>query len=126
METGKLNLEYDLLLQTTKLSSNTMERENNTIVQSVNHIYFVICNSCYWCASYFGINKLKSLSKVIGCHVCNSHDTELIPVSTNESFELDYNITRGMEMEFYRSNDVVDKLYAARSTNIFLDSASEN
>jgi hypothetical protein len=114
METVKLNLEYDLLLQKMKLSSNTIEREDNTIVQSIDHIYFVICNSCYWCASYFGIDNLESSSQVVGCHVCNSHDTELIPISTDESFKIDYNITRGMQMEFYRSNDIVDKQYAAK------------
>ncbi len=109
MEAVKLNLEYDLLLQKTTHSSNTIERENNAIVRSIDHIYFVICNSCYWCASYFGIDDLESSSQVLSCHVCNSHNTELIPISTNESFRIDYNVTRGMEMEFYRSNDIVDK-----------------
>lgn len=109
MEAVKLNIEYELLLQKTNLSSNTIDRESNTIVRSVDHIYFVICNSCYWCASYFGIDGLESSSQVLGCHVCNSHDTELIPISTNESFRIDYNVTRGMEIEFYRSNDIVDR-----------------
>jgi hypothetical protein len=109
MEAVKLNLEYDLLLQKTTHSSNTIERENNAIVRSIDHIYFVICNSCYWCASYFGIDDLESSSQVLSCHVCNSHNTELIPISTNESFRIEYNVTRGMEMEFYRSNDIVDK-----------------
>jgi hypothetical protein len=109
MEAVKLNLEYDLLLQKTTHSSNTIERENNAIVRSIDHIYFVICNSCYWCASYFGIDDLESSSQVLSCHVCNSHNTELIPISSNESFRIDYNVTRGMEMEFYRSNDIVDK-----------------
>ena len=109
MEAVKLNIEYELLLQKTNLSSNTIERENNTIVRSSDHIYFVICNSCYWCASYFGIDGLESSSQVLGCHVCNSHDTELIPISTNDSFRIDNNVTRGMEMEFYKSNDIVDR-----------------
>jgi hypothetical protein len=43
IETVKLNIEYGLLLQKAKLSSNSIERENNT----TDHIYFVICNSCY-------------------------------------------------------------------------------
>jgi hypothetical protein len=118
METVKLNLEYDLLLQKTKLSSNTIEKENNTTVHPIDHVYFVICNSCYWCASYFSIDNLKSSSQVIGCHVCNSHNTELIPISTNESFKIDYNVTRGMQMEFYRSNDIVDKQYAAEQHQV--------
>ncbi|HEX7179594.1 MAG TPA: hypothetical protein VF220_07695 [Nitrososphaeraceae archaeon] len=82
MEAVKLNIEYELLLQKTNLSSNTKERENNTIVRSIDHIYFVICNSC---------------------------NTELIPISSNESFRIDYSVTRGMEMEFYRNNEIVDR-----------------
>ena len=95
------------LLQKTKLSSNTIERD--TIVQSIDHIYFVIWNSCYWCASYFSIDDLESLSQVLRCHLCNSHNTELIPISSDESFRINYNMTRGMEMEFYRSNDIVNR-----------------
>jgi hypothetical protein len=111
METVRLNIEYDLLLQKTKLSSNSIEKENNTVVRPGNHIYFVICNSCYWCASYFGIDDLESSSssQVLGCHACKSNNTELIPISADESFRIDYNVTRGMEMEFYRSNDIIDR-----------------
>ena len=47
--------------------------------------------------------------QVLRCHLCNSHNTELIPISSNESFKINYNVTRGMEMEFYRSNDIVNR-----------------
>lgn len=104
----RLNIVYDLL-QTTKLSSNTME--NNEILQLIVKIYFVICNSCYWCASYFGIDDLESLSgsssHALDCHICNSRNTELMPISTDASFRIGYNVTRGMEIEFYKNNKVV-------------------
>ena len=61
---------------------------------------------------------MESSSQVIGCHGCNSHDTELIPISTNESFRINYNLTRGMEMEFYRSNDIVDKQPAIKKHKV--------
>ena len=110
MATVKLNVEYDLLLQKTKLLLNIEEKEiNNTIVQSTDHIYFVICNSCFWCASYFSIDNLDSSSKVLRCHLCNSCNTELTPISSNESFTIDYNVTRGMEMEFDRGNEIVSR-----------------
>jgi hypothetical protein len=108
----RLNIVYDLL-QTTKLSSARigMEREGNTTLQPIDKIYFVICNSCYWCASYFGIDDLESLSTssshVLDCPICNSHNIELMPISTDESFRIEYNHARGMEIEFYRSNNVV-------------------
>ena len=114
LEMVRLNIVYDLQ-QTTKLSCNTIE--SYEISQPTNKVYFLICNSCYWCASYFGIEDVKSLSRslthVLDCHICNSHNTELIPISTNESFRIDYNVTRGMETEFYRSNDIVDRQKSA-------------
>ena len=118
METDRLNIANGLL-QTTKLSSNTLDikRESDKILRRSNQIYFVICNSCYWCASYFGLDDLQSLSesrtRVLDCHVCNSCDTELIPISGDESFSFEYNLTRGMELEFYRSNNVVVRQQSA-------------
>jgi hypothetical protein len=111
MENVRLNIEYDLLLQKSKSVSDfkNNERENNSVLRPTDHIYFVVCNSCYWCASYFGIDKLESFSQVLSCHVCNSHNTEVIPISPNEPFRIKYNITRGMEMEFYRNNEIVGR-----------------
>ena len=100
----RLNIAYDLRLKKAKL-------ENNEILQPIDKIYFVICNSCYWCATYFGIDNLESLSEssshVLDCPICNSHNTELIPISTDESFRIEYSLTRGMEIEFYKTNKVV-------------------
>ena len=52
------NIAYDLL-QATKNSSKSL---GNNKVQKVRQIYFLICNSCYWSASYFGVDDLESLS----------------------------------------------------------------
>jgi hypothetical protein len=99
----RFNLVYDLL-QTTKISSSSstgnVERKKYT-----DQIYFVICNSCYWCATYFGFDKSllsSSSSSRLACHGCSLCNTELIPISTDESFRIKYNPTRGMEVEFYR------------------------
>jgi hypothetical protein len=117
---GQLNLAYDLL-QKTKLASNTANSErqyladhrSNKILRHSNQNYFVICNSCYWCASYFGIDDLESLSAssshVLDCHVCNSHNTELMPISADETFRIEHSLTRGMELEFYKTNYIVTR-----------------
>gem|GEM_PF-2592800 len=34
-------------------------------------------------------------------------NTELIPISTDESFRIVYSLTRDMEIEFYKTNKVV-------------------
>jgi hypothetical protein len=115
MESVRLNIANDLL-QSTELASNTIQN-NNTILQPIDKIYFVICNSCYWCASYFGIDDLESLSgsssHVLDCPICNSHNTELMPISTDESFRIEYSLTRGMELEFYKTNKVVVRQQSA-------------
>ncbi|MGH9950889.1 MAG: hypothetical protein ACRD5J_04620 [Nitrososphaeraceae archaeon] len=109
MKNTRLNIVYDLPLKKIELPPNTIE--NNKILQPIDKIYFVICNSCYWCASYFGLDDLESLSgsssHVLDCPICNSHNTELMPISNDESFRIEYSLTRGMELEFYKSNKVV-------------------
>jgi hypothetical protein len=113
MESVRLNIANGLL-QTTELSS------NNTILQPIKKVYFVICNSCYWCASYFEIDDLESLygssSHVLDCPICSSHNTELMPIATDESFRIEYSLTRGMELEFYKTNKVVVRHQSASDT----------
>jgi hypothetical protein len=116
----RLNITYDLLqkakvssntvsLETQKIDKNKVSYQNEEIIRYSNQIYFVICNSCYWCASYFSINDSESLATssphVLDCHVCKSRNTELIPISIDESFRIKYSTTQGMEMEFYKSNN---------------------
>src|ERR687891_690439 len=110
MEVISPNLEYDLRLeQQANLLPTTVEE--NELFRTIDKIYFVICNSCYWCASYFGIDDLESLSgsssHVLDCPICYSCNTELMPISTDESFRIEYSLTRGMEIEFYKTNRVV-------------------
>jgi hypothetical protein len=119
MKNTRLNIVYDLPLKKIKLSPITIE--NNKILQHIDKIYFVICNSCYWCASYFGFDDLESLSAssshVLDCPICNSHNTELMPITNDESFRIEYSLTRGMELEFYKSNKVVPR---QESVNTFV------
>jgi hypothetical protein len=111
VEVIRLDIAYDLRLKQANLSQNAIV--NKEILQPIDRIYFVICNSCYWCASYFGIDDLESLSRssshVLDCPICNSHNTELMPIATDESFRIEYSLTRGIEMEFYRNNEIVDR-----------------
>ena len=76
-------------------------------------VYFLICNSCLWCATYFGIDNLESLcasqTHALSCHICNSCNTKLLPISADVSSGMEYDVTSGMEMEFYRTNNVIDR-----------------
>jgi hypothetical protein len=109
MERVRLNIIYDAVLQKNMISSNDMQVENDNAQQYINKIYFVICNSCYWCATFLTIDELEYSTRVLRCHNCNSHNTERIPISSNEAFRMKYSVTGGMEMEFYRTNEIVDK-----------------
>jgi hypothetical protein len=71
--------------------------EDRLVLRSINRIYFVICNSCYWCASYLCIDGFDCSKQVIRCHLCNSYDTEQIPISSNESFRIEYNVARDVD-----------------------------
>ncbi len=97
--------------QTTRHSSEIIEDKN--ILQHINRIYFLVCNSCLWCATYFGIDDLESLSAspthALSCQLCNSCNTELMPISADVNSRMKYDVTSGMEMEFYRTNNVIDR-----------------
>ena len=59
--------------------------------------YFVICNSCFWCAS------LYPDSRTVKCPLCNSYSNlESIPLSKNESFKFDYHSRTEIVLEFSR------------------------
>jgi hypothetical protein len=122
MEVIRLNIAYDLRLKQAEFSQNAIV--NKEILQPIDKIYFVICNSCYWCASYFGIDDLESLSgslsHVLKCPICNSHNTELMPIATDESFRIEYSLTRGMEMEFYKTNKVVVRQHSANEHQVLI------
>ena len=72
-------MEYDLLLQKTKFSSGFKGNEGN------NNAIIRPTDHAY------------------------SHNTDFMPISLNESFRIGYSVTRGMEIEFYRDNEFVDK-----------------
>jgi hypothetical protein len=107
--------EDDWSPQTTKHSSDIIK--NNEILRHIDHSYFLICNSCLWCATYFGIGNLESLcasqTHALSCHICNSCNTELMPISVDVSSGMEYSVTSGMEMEFYRTNNVIDRRQSA-------------
>jgi hypothetical protein len=77
---------------------NADNNNNNTVaIDNNDKRHFVICNSCFWCAS------LYSDSRTIKCPTCNSYgNLESIPISTNESFKFNYHLRTGIVLEFSR------------------------
>src|SRR6188472_245368 len=60
---------------------------------------FVLCDTCYWCATYFDKTKIP-MDDI--CRQCGANNNELtsFPIASNESFTVNYNKKRGIEFEF--------------------------
>lgn len=59
---------------------------------------FVLCERCYWCATY--LNKTR-LPRGDACSQCSIVDEfSSFPISPNESFTFDYSDKHGVELEF--------------------------
>jgi hypothetical protein len=79
-------------------NNNTVAIDNNDRnIYTRARRHFVICNSCFWCAS------LYSESMTTKCPTCNSYgNLESIPISTNESFKFNCHSRTGIVLEFSR------------------------
>jgi hypothetical protein len=58
-------------------------------------IHFLLCQICFWCASFIGIHK-----RITQCPSCNSVRLESMPISEKEAYRLDYHPKRGITLEF--------------------------
>lgn len=61
-----------------------------------NRIFFLLCNSCYWCASEIGGVGIRK------CPSCK-HAVEPVPIVEGERFRFDYDPSRGVHLAFRRS-----------------------
>ncbi|HYZ50120.1 MAG TPA: hypothetical protein VE593_04475 [Nitrososphaeraceae archaeon] len=81
----------------------------SSLINKKNHHYtkpsapspaiFVLCDKCYWCATYFDNSRIPMDNN---CPQCNANSSQLtsLPIMSNESYTFDYNGSRGVEMEF--------------------------
>ena len=60
---------------------------------------FILCDSCYWCATYFDKTKVPIDNICPECSV-NNNELTSFPIMSNESFTFGYNKKRGVELEF--------------------------
>jgi hypothetical protein len=60
---------------------------------------FILCDSCYWCATYFDKTRILGENR---CPQCDANNNELtsFPIMSNESFAFDHSDKRGVELEF--------------------------
>ena len=74
--------------------------ETTTIIGKRNagriakHVCFALCGSCYWCATYLDRRGVEK------CPSCRSERVEAIPVVVNEMYMFDYDVQRGVTVDF--------------------------
>ena len=65
-------------------------------IEVSDKINFLLCESCFWCASYFS-NYRRVVSK---CPTCNSNCVESMPISPDEVYSFNYDPKRGVTLSF--------------------------
>jgi hypothetical protein len=64
--------------------------------KNANQAYFVLCGSCFWCASL-----LNTRNNRIGvCPSCQSRGVESLPILPDEGYIFGYDIERGVKLDF--------------------------
>jgi hypothetical protein len=73
-----------------------------------DEITFVMCQSCFWCASCLSPKILSTIAETDGsssltkCPSCIEGNMESIPIADNENYRFDYDSRRGLTIEFFR------------------------
>ena len=78
-------------------NANKEVRSHKRIADKID---FLICNSCFWCASCITVEVELAIDK---CPYCKESSIEYIPIATNETYLFEYNPTSGITLEFSKS-----------------------
>lgn len=63
-----------------------------------NERIFILCETCYWCATYFHKSRLPRRT----CPQCLATELSSFPILPDETFRFDYNAKQGVALEFNR------------------------
>jgi hypothetical protein len=66
---------------------------------SSSQAIFILCDNCYWCATYLDKTRIPGENS---CPQCDANNNELTSflIMSNESFTFDHSDKRGVELEF--------------------------
>jgi len=81
------NVYYDMLKMKVSLES-----------ECVSHRAFLICKSCFWCASIL----YEDVQPFRACPSCMNYELEFMPISTDETYKFDYDKRHGVTLEFFQ------------------------
>jgi hypothetical protein len=58
---------------------------------------FILCDTCFWCATYFGKFMLPAENR---CPICLDTELSSFPILPDESFSFNHSQKRGVELKF--------------------------
>ena len=59
---------------------------------------FILCDTCYWCATYFDKTRTPLGNNCPQCNDKNNKELTSFPIMSNESFTFHYNDKTGVEV----------------------------
>jgi hypothetical protein len=85
---------------------NEIRRSDATTRQNVQNvitqIQFLLCQSCFWCASYIGLSSNVKTADLIKCLICKDGKIESLPIANNERYKFDHNQNYGVMLQFLK------------------------
>jgi hypothetical protein len=80
------------------------EKTSDSGSLSHDNIFFLICQSCLWCASSLN-NRSMTINDVNNsdsnkCPLCENGNLESLPIASNEGYKFDYVAKSGVILEF--------------------------
>lgn len=82
-----------------------MYQTNNSLTQDLNlnnssERQFALYESCFWSATMFRSKVQSNIITLYECPVCFKRNISLIPLATNEIYELSLEPKSGLQMKF--------------------------
>ena len=77
-------------------NANKLSNEKKRIITKQRH--FLLCESCFWCASSIYLVSMDWICPV--CSNNNNNKVESMPIQNNEIYKFDYNQRHGVILEF--------------------------
>jgi len=77
------------------------DEERNEIKSTFKQPHFLLCSSCFWCASCIRLDV-----SVARCPSCNDNKVEWMPITENEIYKFNYDPKNGgVVLEFSKSQE---------------------
>jgi predicted Zn-ribbon and HTH transcriptional regulator len=94
------NTDNNIASRAMSYNPNTAHINNVKDTASHQNKLFLLCEACFWCATYLLNDDSKTVSK---CPACDNAKVESLPIANNEVYKFDYN-SSGSTFEFGTRN----------------------